>query len=101
MQSRALAPTMKTMRVGIFQRPMAKSARRTAAYVFSFFNGCQYVKKDSCLSETGCKQADTLNVGESPKTDPPNLVFCQTAHEHAVHCSSDPSHLLFPNVLVI
>ena len=27
---------------------------------------------------------------------PTHLVFCQTANQHAAHCYSHPSHLLFP-----
>ncbi len=66
MQSRASAPTMKTMGVCIFQRRMAKQIGEKLHACSAFSRGCRHVKKDLWYSDTGRKQADTLNMRMSP-----------------------------------
>jgi hypothetical protein len=73
MQSRASAPTMKTMRVRIFQLRMAKRVGEKLYTCSSFSTGCRHFKKDPWHSETGRKQADTLNMGMSPKMGHPYI----------------------------
>ncbi len=77
MQSRASAPTMKTMGVRIFQLWMAQQVGEKLHACSAFSTGCRHVKKDPWYSDTGRKQADTLNMGMSLRTRP-SVVICRS-----------------------